>query len=54
MDAVKRYCRSPSALVGLVLLLLVIAMAISAGWLYPRDPAATSPRNCSTARAFRC
>jgi len=44
MDAVKRYCRSPSALVGLFLLLVVIAMAISAGWLYPRDPLALAGR----------
>src|SRR5919198_3570623 len=44
MDAVKRYFRSPAAVAGLVLLLLVIAMAVSAGWLYPRDPLALAGR----------
>lgn len=43
MDAIKRYFRSPAAVSGLILLLIVIAMAISAGWLYPRDPLALKP-----------
>ena len=44
MDAVKRYFRSPAAVAGLVLLLIVIAMAMSAGLLYPRDPLALAGR----------
>src|SRR3954454_18451814 len=44
MDAVKRYLRSPDAVVGLILLLIVIAMAVSAGTLYPRDPLALAGR----------
>ena len=44
MDAVKRYFRSPAAVIDLILLLLVIAMAISAGFLYPRDPLALAGR----------
>ena len=44
MDALKRYLRSPPAIIGLALLLIVIAMAASAGWLYPRDPLALAGR----------
>src|SRR6202790_5367460 len=44
MDAAKRYFRNPAAVIGLVLLLVVIAMAISAGWLYPRDPLSLAGR----------
>lgn len=44
MDALKRYFRSPAAVIGLILLLLVIAMAASAGWLFPRDPLALAGR----------
>src|SRR5258707_3533421 len=44
MDAIKRYFRSPAAVAGLILLLVVIAMAISAGFLYPRDPLALAGR----------
>ena len=44
MDAVKRYFRSPAAVAGLILLLIVIAMAISASWFYPRDPLALAGR----------
>ena len=44
MDAVKRYFRSPAAVVGLFLLLIVIAMAASAGWLYPNDPLSLAGR----------
>jgi peptide/nickel transport system permease protein len=32
------YVRSPPAMIGLVLLLAVVAMALSADWLFPRDP----------------
>ncbi len=38
------YLRSPPALIGLVLLVAVIAMAISADWLYPRDPLSLAGR----------
>jgi len=44
MNAVKRYFRSPAAVTGLVLLLIVVAMAISAGWLYPREPLSLAGR----------
>src|ERR1700726_1079322 len=44
MDAVKRYFRSPAAVVGLMLLLVVVAMAISASWIYPREPLALAGR----------
>lgn len=44
MDALKRYFRSPPAVIGLILLLVVIAMAASAGWLFPRDPLALAGR----------
>ena len=44
MDAVKRYLRSPAAVVGLILLLAVIAMAISAGLVFPKDPLALAGR----------
>ena len=44
MDTVKRYFRSPAAVAGLILLVIVIAMAISAGFLYPRDPLALAGR----------
>jgi peptide/nickel transport system permease protein len=40
----RAYCRSPSAIVGLMLLLIVVAMAASAGWLFPRDPLALAGR----------
>jgi len=33
----KLYFRSPAAIIGLLLLLAILAMAASAGWLYPRD-----------------
>ncbi len=38
IDALRSYFRSPSAVIGLLLLLTVLAMAASAGWIYPRDP----------------
>src|SRR6202051_4656961 len=44
MDAIRRYFRSPAAVIGLVLLLIVLVMAISAGWLYPREPLALAGR----------
>jgi peptide/nickel transport system permease protein len=44
MAILRAYCRSPSAIVGLLLLALVIAMALSAGWLFPRDPLALAGR----------
>jgi peptide/nickel transport system permease protein len=44
MEVVKAYFRSPPAVIGLVLLLAVIVMAASAGWLYPRDPLALAGR----------
>lgn len=44
MEAVKRYMRSPPALIGLALLTLIVFMAASAGWLYPRDPLSLAGR----------
>ncbi|MGQ3354111.1 MAG: ABC transporter permease [Phreatobacter sp.] len=44
MEIVRAYFRSPPAVIGLVLLLVVIAMAVSAGWLFPRDPLALAGR----------
>jgi peptide/nickel transport system permease protein len=44
MALLKRYLRSPAAVIGLVLLLLVIAMAISAPWVFPRDPLSLAGR----------
>ena len=44
MDVAKRYFRNPAAVIGLLLLLVVFAMAISAGWLYPRDPLSLAGR----------
>ncbi|GLH75627.1 ABC transporter permease [Bradyrhizobium sp. SSBR45G] len=44
MGPVKRYFRSPAAVLGLVLLLIVIGMALSAGYFYPRDPLALAGR----------
>jgi len=44
MAVAKLYFRSPSAIIGLFLLLAVLAMAASAGWLYPRDPLALAGR----------
>jgi peptide/nickel transport system permease protein len=44
MSFLKLYFRSPPAVIGLLLLLLVLAMAISADWLYPRDPLALAGR----------
>lgn len=44
MEIVRAYFRSPPAVIGLILLLLVVAMAVSAGWLFPRDPLALAGR----------
>lgn len=44
VDALKRYFRSPPAVIGLFLLLVVLAMAASAGWIYPRDPLSLAGR----------
>ena len=44
MDAIRRYFRSPPAVIGLVLLLAVLAMAASASLLFPRDPLALAGR----------
>jgi peptide/nickel transport system permease protein len=40
----RQYIKSPAAVVGLLLLLVVIAMAVSASWLFPRDPLALAGR----------
>lgn len=44
MALLGRYLRSPAAVIGLVLLLLVIAMAVSASWVFPRDPLSLAGR----------
>jgi peptide/nickel transport system permease protein len=44
MSFLKLYFRSPPAVIGLLLLLLVLAMAATADWLYPRDPLALAGR----------
>ncbi len=44
MTLLRAYCRSPSAVAGLLLLALVVVMATTAGWLFPRDPLALAGR----------
>ncbi len=44
MEIVRRYFKSPSAIVGLALLLVVLIMAATAGWLFPRDPLSLAGR----------
>jgi len=44
MQALRHYFRSPSAVIGLVLLLVVVTMALSAGFLFPRDPLSLAGR----------
>ncbi|MBO1079336.1 ABC transporter permease [Roseomonas haemaphysalidis] len=44
MSLLRRYLRSPAAVGGLVLLLLVVGMAFSAGWVFPRDPLSLAGR----------
>ncbi|QEL65462.1 dipeptide transport system, permease protein [Oryzomicrobium terrae] len=38
MDFLKRYCRNPAAVFGLVLLLAVLGLAASADLFYPQNP----------------
>src|ERR1700719_3393133 len=38
MNPVRQFLKSPTAVIGLVLLLGVVAMALSADLLFPRDP----------------
>ncbi len=38
------YLRSPPAVIGLLLLLVVVAMALSADWMFPRDPLSLAGR----------
>ncbi|MDB5412369.1 MAG: transporter permease [Rubritepida sp.] len=40
----RDYARSPAAVVGLLLLILVIGMAGTADWFFPRDPLALAGR----------
>ena len=44
MEAARGYFRSPPAVIGLVLLLLVVGMAATADWFFPRDPLALAGR----------
>ena len=44
MEIIKRLARSPAAVVGLLLLLLVVAMALSAPIVFPRDPLSLAGR----------
>lgn len=44
MSLLRRYARSPAAIVGLLLLVVVLLMAASAGMLFPRDPLALAGR----------
>jgi peptide/nickel transport system permease protein len=44
MGILGRYLRNPAALIGLVLLVLVVAMAVSAPWVFPRDPLSLAGR----------
>jgi peptide/nickel transport system permease protein len=44
MGFLRSYFRSPAAVVGLVLLLIVLVMAATAGSLFPRDPLALAGR----------
>lgn len=40
----RNYIRSPAAVIGLLLLFIVILMAASADWLFPRDPLSLAGR----------
>lgn len=42
--ALRAYLRSPAGMIGLLLLLLVVAAALSADWLFPRDPLSLAGR----------
>lgn len=44
MKALRAYLRSPAGIIGAVLLLAVIAAALSADWLFPRDPMSLAGR----------
>lgn len=38
MQFVRQYMRSPAAVFGLALLLVIVGTALAAGWLYPKNP----------------
>ena len=42
--ALRAFLRSPSGMLGLVLMLLVLGAALSADWLFPRDPLSLAGR----------
>lgn len=42
--ALRAYLRSPAGMIGLVLLLVVVAAAVSADWVFPRDPLSLAGR----------
>jgi peptide/nickel transport system permease protein len=42
--AFRRYLRSPAAVLGLILMIGVIGMAVSADWVFPRDPLSLAGR----------
>ncbi|MBM6596471.1 ABC transporter permease [Microvirga pudoricolor] len=44
MESLKRIGKSPTAVIGLILLILVIGMALSAPYLFPRDPLSLAGR----------
>ncbi|MBN8958295.1 MAG: ABC transporter permease [Rhizobiales bacterium] len=44
MAFLRLYFRSPPAVIGLLLLLLVLLMALTAGWIFPRDPLSLAGR----------
>lgn len=44
MTPLKLFLRSPPAVIGLALFLVVLAMALSAGWLFPKDPLSLAGR----------
>ncbi|MGD9844178.1 MAG: ABC transporter permease [Variibacter sp.] len=44
MTFLRLYFRSPPAVIGLLLLVLVLLMALSAGWIFPRDPLSLAGR----------
>ncbi|MDF2810688.1 MAG: dppC [Microvirga sp.] len=44
METVARLAKSPAAIVGLLLLLLVVAMALTAPLVFPRDPLSLAGR----------
>ncbi|MBN8940121.1 MAG: ABC transporter permease [Rhizobiales bacterium] len=44
MEFLRHYFRSPPAVVGLLLLAVILVMAATAGWFYPRDPLSLAGR----------